>query len=86
MKVNNDINSISSISFFSDHKPVPELLTEDEVIQFLRIPEVSTAKNHHNVILNLIRLRNLPRIHIGKKLLFPRQAILEWIESETIKN
>jgi hypothetical protein len=67
-----------------DGCPVPDLMTEDEVIEFLRIPSVSTAKDYHNVILNLIRFRNLPRIKIGKKRLYPRKAILEWIESETI--
>jgi hypothetical protein len=62
----------------------PDLMTEQELITFLRIPEVSTASNHNNVIKNLIRFRNLPRIHIGKKLLFPRSAVLEWIKNETI--
>ncbi len=62
-----------------------DLMTTDEVIEFLRIPEVSTAQDYHNVIKNLIRFRQLPRIHIGKKLLFPKQAILEWVEKETIR-
>jgi predicted DNA-binding transcriptional regulator AlpA len=64
----------------------PDLMTEQELITFLRIPEVSTASNHSNVIKNLIRFRNLPRIRIGKKLLFPRSAVIEWIKSETIWN
>ena len=63
-----------------------ELMTEDEVIQYLRIPDVTSAQNYHNVIANLIRFRNLPRIHISKKILFPKKAVLEWIEKETIKN
>ena len=65
---------------------VVDLMTIDEVITFLRIPEVSTAQNYHNVIKNLIRFRSLPRIHIGKKLLFPKQAVLEWVEKETIRD
>lgn len=64
--------------------PVPDLLTEQELVQFLRIPHVSTASNYSNVVKNLIRFRDLPRIKIGKKLLFPRRAIHEWIENETI--
>jgi hypothetical protein len=83
MKDNNVNLQNSIMRSFSD---VPDLMTEAEVIEFLRIPSVSTAKDYHNVILNLIRFRNLPRIKIGKKRLFPRQAILEWIENETIKN
>lgn len=66
--------------------PAQELMTIDEVIIFLRIPEISKAENHHNVIKNLIRFRDLPRIHICNKLLFHRQAILEWIKNETTKN
>ena len=60
-----------------------ELMTESEVIQFLRIPEISNSKNYHNVIEHLKKFRGLPRIHICRKALYPRQAILEWIEEET---
>jgi len=64
---------------------VPDLLTEEELIEFLRIPEVSSSKDYHNVVSNLIRMRDLPRLHLGKKLLFPRKAILEWVEKNTIR-
>jgi len=30
--------------------PVLQLMTQNEVIRFLRIPEISAAKNQHNVI------------------------------------
>ena len=63
-----------------------ELMTEEELISFLRIPEVSTSKDYHNVIKNLIRYRDLPRIKICHKLLFPKEAVLEWINKETVKN
>lgn len=63
--------------------PCPELMTESEVIQFLRIPEVSNSKNYHYVIEHLKKFRNLPRIHICRKALYPRKAVLEWIEKET---
>lgn len=63
--------------------PFPDLLTEAELIDYLRIPEISKAKNCNNVIDNLIRMRNLPRIHLCNRLLFPRQAVLEWIRNET---
>ena len=61
----------------------PDIMTESELIQFLRIPEVSNSKDHSNVVKNLIRMRDLPRIQICKRLLFPKKAILEWIEKET---
>ena len=60
-----------------------ELMTEAEVIQFLRIPEISNSKNYHNVIEHLKKFRGLPRIHICRKALYPKRAILEWLEKET---
>ena len=60
------------------------LMTEPEVIHFLRIPEVSNSNNYHNVIENLKRMHNLPRIHICGKPLYPREAIKEWIKEKTI--
>ena len=60
-----------------------ELMTESEVIQFLRIPEISNSKNYHNVIEHLKKFRGLPRIHICRKVLYPKKAILEWVEKET---
>ncbi len=68
------------------YTPCPELLTEDELILFLRIPEVSSSKDHHNVIEHLKRHRGLPRIRICNKVLYPAQAILRWIEKETINS
>lgn len=62
----------------------PELLTEEELVAFLRIPNVSNSKDYHNVIEHLKRLRNLPRIHICNKTLYPQKAIQRWIERETI--
>jgi len=70
-----------------EHVPVglsnsSELMTEAEVIHFLRIPEISKSKDYHNVIEHLKRVRGLPRIHICRKALYPRKAILKWVEKE----
>lgn len=59
-----------------------ELMTESEVVQFLRIPEISNSKDYHNVIENLKRVRGLPRIHICRKALYPKKAVLEWVEKQ----
>ena len=64
---------------------VPVLMTESELIAFLRIPEVSKARNYHNVISNLKRMHDLPRIHICGQPLYPREAIQEWIRDRTNK-
>ena len=60
-------------------------MNKDEVIIFLRIPEVSNAEDYSNVVKNLIRFRGLPRICISNKMLFPRQAVLEWVAGQTIR-
>ena len=61
-------------------QPAPQLLTQNELVQFLRIPEISAAKDQHNVIEHLKRYRDLPRIRLCNKTLYPLNAILEWIE------
>ena len=63
--------------------PCPELMTEAELVQFLRIPEISNSKDYHNVIEHLKKFRDLPRIHICRRALYPKKAVLEWIEKET---
>ncbi len=61
-------------------RPCPDLMTEAEVIQFLRIPEISNSKDHRNVIANLKRMRDLPRIHLCGKTLYPLGPVKAWIE------
>ena len=61
----------------------PDLLTEEELIKFLRIPSVSKANDYHNVIENLKRMHGLPRIHICGKPLYPVEAIRKWTEEKT---
>lgn len=63
----------------------PDLMTEEELIEFLRIPEVSKAGDFHNVVENLKRMRELPRIRISHKPLYPRAAVLSWIEENLEK-
>ncbi|MDI6451343.1 hypothetical protein, partial [Anaerobaca lacustris] len=46
----------------SNFFPCPTVMTEDELIRFLRIPEISGAKNYRHVIENLKRAHGLPRI------------------------
>ena len=63
--------------------PCPDLMTETELVEFLRIPEVSNSKDYRNVIDNLKRMHDLPRIHICGKPLYPREAIIDWIKNKT---
>ena len=66
-----------------EYRPCPELLTENELIDFLRVREISKAKDYHNVIDNLKRMRDLPTLHVCGQPLYPREAILEWIRNNT---
>ena len=68
----------------NNNKLYPDLLTEEELIKFLRIPSVSKASDYHNVIENLKRMHNLPRVHICGKPLYPVEAVKKWIEEKTI--
>jgi hypothetical protein len=64
-------NMLTPFSLLPDGKgeygPCPEVLTEDELIRFLRIPEVSKAGDYRHVIENLKRFHGLPSIHIGRQ-------------------
>jgi len=62
---------------------ITELMTEVELITYLRIPEVSKSQDYHNVIENLKRMHDLPRIHVCGKPLYPREAIKDWIREKT---
>ena len=64
-------------------RPKSDLMTEDELVVYLRIPEVSKSKDYHNVVENLKRMHQLPRIRICGKPLYPREAIKEWIKGRT---
>jgi len=63
----------------------PELMTEAELVVFLRIPEISKSNDYHNVIENLTRMHGLPCIHISRKPLYPRSAVLKWTEEKLEK-
>lgn len=60
--------------------PCPAVMTEDEVIRFLRIPEVSNAKHCRNVIENLKRVHGLPRVHLCGKNVYLTEAVKQWLE------
>jgi hypothetical protein len=47
-----------------EFSPYPTVMTEEELICFLRIPEISTARNYRHVLENLKRKHGLPRIHL----------------------
>ena len=64
--------------------PCPTVMTEDELIHFLRIPKISTAANHHHVIENLKRVHGLPRIHLCGKTVYLTEAVKQWLQQQVI--
>ena len=65
--------------------PCPELMTEEELIHFLRIDQISKAKNHKSAVAHLKRVHDLPCIHICHQPLYPREAVLKWIQERVQK-
>jgi len=65
--------------------PCPELLTEAELMHYLRIPLVSNAADCGNVIDNLKRMHGLPCIHISKQSLYPLEAVRQWVQEKATK-
>jgi hypothetical protein len=61
--------------------PCPSVMTEKELIRFLRIPQVSNPKNRRNVVENLKRSRNLPRIRLCRKTVYLTDAVKAWLEN-----
>jgi hypothetical protein len=63
----------------------PELMTETELMHFLRIPDVSPSANPRHVVDNLKRFHQLPCIHISRQPLYPLAAVRKWVERKLAK-
>jgi hypothetical protein len=63
----------------------PELMTETELMHFLRIPDVSHGANPHHVVENLKRFHQLPCIHISRQPLYPLAAVKRWVEDKLVR-
>jgi hypothetical protein len=58
----------------------PTIMTEEELIRFLRIPEISSASDYHHVIENLKRKHSLPRIHLCGKTVYLTDSVKQWLQ------
>jgi hypothetical protein len=58
----------------------PTVMTEEELIRFLRIPEISSATDHRHVIENLKRKYGLPRIHLCGKTVYLTDSVKQWLQ------
>lgn len=59
--------------------PCPSVMTEEELIRFLRIPEISDAANYRHAIENLKRVHGLPRIHLCGKAVYLTDSVEQWL-------
>ena len=67
-----------------DIPPCPTVMTEEELIQFLRIPEISNAANYKHVIENLKRNHGLPPIHLCGKTVYLADSVKAWLEEHVV--
>jgi hypothetical protein len=58
----------------------PTVMTEEKLIRFLRIPEISDASNRHHVVENLKRRHGLPRIHLCGKAVYLADSVRQWLQ------
>jgi len=65
-----------------EFSPCPTVMTEEELIRFLRIPEISNARNHRHVIENLKRKHGLPRIHLCGKTVYLTDSVRQWLQQQ----
>lgn len=64
--------------------PCPTVMTEQELIQFLRIPEISNATDYRHVIENLKRAHGLPRVHLCGKAVYLTDSVKAWLEKHVV--
>ena len=71
-----------NICFMPNGQPVPEVLSEEEVIQFLRLDADGTNKAAYT--LKYYREKNLLRgTQIGKKIRYVKQEVLNFLAKQT---
>ena len=76
------VNYHSSMSYFSDGTPVPELLTEGETIKFLRLDDGGTKKP--TLTLQYYRSEGLLRAtKVGKRLRYLKSELLRFLNELT---
>ena len=66
--------------------PCPTVMTEEELIGFLRIPEISSARNYRHVIENLKRVHGLPRVHLCHKTVYLTDAVRQWLQQNVTRS
>lgn len=78
---------LKSMFCFTPPNSYPDVMTEPEVVEYLRIPALSDAKaaNYKFVIDNLIRMRGLPCLHLCRKRAFCLSEVRQWVLGQSAK-
>ncbi len=82
MRSINEINHTTTVSYFSDGKPVPDVMTEEEAIRFLRLDEGKTK--NPKMTLQYYRSEGLLKAtRIGKRLRYLKSELLNFLDELT---
>jgi len=68
-----------------EFSPCPTGMTEEELIRCLRIPEISTARNHRHAVENLKRRHGLPHIHLCGKTVYLTDSVRQWLQQHVTR-
>ena len=66
----------------NEAKSFPDLMTEQELIEYLRIPEVTESTDYPRRIQYLKNVRQLPMIRLCRRHFYPLKAIREWVDKQ----
>lgn len=75
---------IYGVSYFADGAPVPDLLTEEEAIRFLRLDE-GGPKDPQTTLEYYRSEDRLRATKVGKRLRYLKSELLHFLEIQTLK-
>ena len=79
---NEFVNQYNTLSYFPDGNPVPDLLTEEEAIRFLRLDDGKTK--HPETTLEYYRSEGLLRgTRVGKRLRYLKSELFCFLDQQT---
>lgn len=67
---------------YQPERPKPDVMGIDETLSFLGEQAIPTKKS---ALYNLVFKEEIPHRKIGRRLVFSRKELLEWIESRTVR-
>ena len=84
MKDYSDVCFTSSISFYHDGTPVPDVLTESEAINFLRL-DTDGPKNPEQTLRYYRQEGILKATKVGKRVRYLRSELLKFLDQLTLR-